>query len=66
MEIVDFVPVCGSSMKKHRRKGTYHKLESGTDQRMLSLAEHVAHLNNAEICFRKKIHDDDVHLLVAS
>nr|KYP65544.1 hypothetical protein KK1_011785 [Cajanus cajan] len=98
MEMVDFVPTCGS-MKKHRRKGTYHKLKSVTDQvsdystcsdqkiqpkirlsinlwkrlrdayvqRMLTLAEHVAHLNNGEICFLKKIHHhDDVQLLIAS
>ncbi|TKY44756.1 hypothetical protein E2542_SST31034 [Spatholobus suberectus] len=95
MEIVHFVPVCGSMKKKYRRKGTYHKLKSGTEvsdcstdekvqrkirlsinlwkrlrdayvQRMLSLAEHVAHFNNGEICFLKKIHDDEVHLLIAS
>ncbi|CAJ1952015.1 unnamed protein product [Sphenostylis stenocarpa] len=110
MEIVDFVPVCGR-MKKHRRKGAYHKLNSSTEEsdgvenvgmlrpkvkmvegtprvhqpkisrlsiniwkrlrnayveRMLSLAEHVAHLNNGEICFLNKIHDDEVQLLIAS
>ncbi|KAK7271214.1 hypothetical protein RJT34_26927 [Clitoria ternatea] len=111
--IVDFVPVCGS-MKKYKRRATYHKLKSGTEvsdaenvgilissnvkmldviipkvqpkirllslsllkrvrdayvQGMLSLAEHVAHLNNGELCFLKTIHhhdDDDVRLLIAS
>ncbi|KAL2321155.1 hypothetical protein Fmac_030124 [Flemingia macrophylla] len=98
MEMVAFVPVCGN-MKKHRRKGAYHKLKGVTDQvseysttsdekvlpkirlsinlwkrlrdayvqRMHSLAEHVAHMNNGEICFLRKIHDDDdVQLLIAS
>jgi len=110
MEIVDFVPVCGR-MKKHRRKGAYHKLNSITEvsdsveenvgmlrpkekmdevipkvhqpkisrfsmnlwkrlrnayvKHMLSLAQHVAHFNNGEICFLNKIHDDDVQLLLA-
>ncbi|KAK7364105.1 hypothetical protein VNO80_12503 [Phaseolus coccineus] len=109
MEIADFVPVCGR-MKKHRREGAYHKLNSSSTEvsdsvenvgtlrpkvkmvegipkvhqpkisrlsmniwkrlrnayvkRMLSLADHVAHLNNGEIFFFKKIHDDDVHLLL--
>lgn len=30
MEIVDFVPVCGS-LKKHGRKGTYHILKNDTE-----------------------------------
>ncbi|KAG5022142.1 hypothetical protein JHK85_018484 [Glycine max] len=41
----------------------WKRLRNAYVQRMLGLAEHVAHLNNGEICFLKKIHDDEVQLL---
>ena len=44
----------------------WKRLRNAYVQRMLGLAEHVAHLNNGEICFLKKIHDDEVQLLLAS
>lgn len=110
MEIVGFVPVCGS-MKKYRRNGTYHRLKSITEvsdcsqcsnvgmlssdvkmvevvpkvqpkirlsinllkrfrdayvEGMLCFAINIAHMNNGDICFVKKIHDDDVQYLTPS
>lgn len=116
MEIVDFIPTCGSM--SYTRRGTYHKLKRSKEvsdcntsknvtmfgpkklkmvemmmpkvqpkiirlstslckrirdayvHGMLCMAMHVAHLNNGETCFLKKIHDgdddDDVLYLKAS
>ncbi|KAI5441589.1 hypothetical protein KIW84_010890 [Lathyrus oleraceus] len=104
MEIVSFIPKCGSI--RYTRRGAYHELKSNKEvssnftnknvgtlgskklkiaemmsevqpkifrlstnlwkklrdgyvHGMLCMAAHVAHLNNGEICFFKKIHYDD-------
>lgn len=43
----------------------WKRLRDAYVKHMLSLAEHVAHLNNGEVCFLKKIREDDVQLLLA-
>ncbi|KAK7314604.1 hypothetical protein VNO77_33131 [Canavalia gladiata] len=58
--MVEVIPKVQPKIRLSRN--LWKRLRNAYVQGMLCLAEHVAHFNNGEICFLKKIHDDDDEL----
>ncbi|QCD92253.1 hypothetical protein DEO72_LG5g317 [Vigna unguiculata] len=65
VKMVEVIPKLHQPKISRLSINMWKRLRDGYVKHMLSLAEHVAHLNNAEICFLNKIRDDDVQLLLA-
>ncbi|ESW24709.1 hypothetical protein PHAVU_004G153201 [Phaseolus vulgaris] len=65
VKMVEVIPKVHQPKISRLSMNIWKRLRNAYVKRMLSLAEHVTHLNNGEICFFNKIHDDDVHLLLA-